>query len=103
MPAPMMTTRASPGRSSRDGMLDRFLADGNEALQLLVNARVNAGVLVVGQQLLPLLVGHLVGSAGAHPIPAVVILSGGDHRAVVAIPEVAVGVVGRQAMSDTLW
>src|SRR5690348_9327261 len=107
MPAPMMTTWVRSGRLrgaesgegefcgvevpelSDGGMLDLLPARRHEPLQLLVDGRVDARVLVVGQHLLPLLVCDPVGGPGAEPVPAVEVLRRRDQRPVEAGPVVA--------------
>src|SRR2546423_10018371 len=74
-------------------------ADLDERFELLIDGRVDPRVLVVGQQLLPLLVGHLVRGARAHPLPAVVVFGGGDPRPVEAGPVMAHRVFGTEVMT----
>src|ERR1700737_3130845 len=88
MPAPMMTTRVragnwsepEPGRGARSdsGMQDGVLAKLDERLELCLDARVDAGIRVVRQELLPFLVRAPARGTRAHPLPAVVVLGRGD-------------------------
>src|SRR5205823_3976291 len=94
----MMTTRACSGRRSDSGMQDRVLADLDERLELFIHPRVDAGIGIVLEQLLPFLIRHAVGGSRAIPLPAVEVLGGGNPRPVEAGPVVAHGVLGAEMM-----
>src|ERR1700730_3336091 len=65
-------------------MQNRVLANLDEGLELFVYARVDPGVGVVGEELLPLLVGDPVGVSRAQPLPAVVVVGRRDPRSIEA-------------------
>src|SRR5256885_16567808 len=94
----MMPTRARSGRRSDPGMQDGVLADLDERLELFIPPRIDAGAGVVLEQLLPFLIRHPAGGPRAVPLPAVVVLGGGDPRAVEAGPVVPHGVLGAETM-----
>src|SRR2546430_2524038 len=80
-PQPTMpATSTPPLAASRTSQ--RLLADGDEGLQVLVHGRVDTGVLVLGQHLLPLPGGDLVGGHTAASLPAVIVVGRGDQRPV---------------------
>src|SRR2546429_5267322 len=94
----MMTTRARSGRRSDPGMQDGVLADLDERLELFIHPRIDAGVGVVLEQLLPFFIGHPVGGPRAVPLPAVEVLGGGDPGPVEAGPVMPHGVLGAEMM-----
>src|SRR2546428_11050263 len=74
----MMTTRAWSGRRSDPGMQDGVLADLDERLELFIHPRIDAGVGVVLEQLLPFLIRHPIGGPRVVPLPAADGLRGGE-------------------------
>src|SRR2546428_10846587 len=72
----------------------RVFAHFDERFELLIDCRVDARVLVVSQELLPFLVGHLVRGARSHPLPAVIVFGRGHPRPVAAGPVMPHGVFG---------
>src|ERR1700736_5524506 len=61
-----------PGDSDR-GVENCIFAHLDEGLELFIDARVDSRIFIFGQELLPLLVRHLVRGARSHPLPAVVV------------------------------
>src|SRR5438270_10962447 len=94
----MMTTRAWSGRRSDPGMQDGVLADLDERLELFIHPRIDAGVGVVLEQLLPFLIRHPIGGPRAVPLPAVEVLGGGGPGSVEARPVVSNGGLGPEMM-----
>src|SRR5436189_5622496 len=94
----MMTTRARSGRRSDPGMQDGVLADLDERLELFIHPRIDAGVGVVREPLLPFRIRHPIGGPRAVPLPAVEVLGGGGPGSVEAGPVVPHGVLGAEMM-----
>src|SRR6266852_8178151 len=75
------------GQPSSDSRVQyRVFADLDERFELLIDGRVDPGVFVVGQELLPLLVRDPVRGARSHPLPTVVVFGRGDPGTVEAGP-----------------
>src|SRR2546430_16726485 len=95
----MMTTRARSGRRSDPGMQDGVLADLDERLELFIHPRIDAGVGVVLEQLLPFLIRHPVGGPRAVPLTAVEVLGVGDPGPMEVGRLVRNGVLGAETRS----
>src|SRR5437016_3681207 len=86
-PRPIRRPEPAPPSRARQGSpsgFELFLSPCDEFLQLLVDARVDAWIRILRQQLLPALSRHLVSGPGTHAVPAVVVLGRRDPRPVEA-------------------
>src|SRR5215472_8334913 len=91
--APASLSRAH--RRTRLGF-ELFLSACDEFLELFVDARVDAGVRILGEQFLPALVRDSVSRARAESIPPVVVVGRRDPRPVEAGAVVAQRVLGAE-------
>src|SRR6202047_320658 len=80
------TFKRLPPVDSDRGVENRVLAHLDERLELLIDARVDSRIFIVGQELLPFLVRHLVSGPRPHPLPPVIVFGRPDPRPVEAGP-----------------
>src|SRR4030088_898846 len=88
-----------PPVDSDRGVENRILAHLDERLDLLIDARVDSRIFIVGQELLPFLVRHLVSGPRSHPLPPVIVFGRRDPRPVEACSIVPHGVLGTQVVT----
>src|SRR2546423_988767 len=88
-----------PPVDSDPGVENRVSAHLDERLELFIDARVDSRILVVGEELFPLLVRHLVRGARSHPLPAVIVFGRGNPWPIETGPVVAHRMLGTQVMT----